>query len=316
MRGHVQAPVPNGLSEFEQGGANWFDGVSPLDSARVYQHVTVASRGETAPACEYRMVTASAAVVWVRHWWAVARGTSAIRHGGRVEGFVQIIDQRKALEAECIRIGERERFRLGEELHDDVCQLMAGLACMLELLGRQVKQVSPHLSSSVNELVSEVQGGLVRTRSLAHGLVPFGLVALGLPAALAELARRTTTCRRVEVVTHFGPNLPVIRPELILHLYRIAQESIGNAVKHGGAGKIVLRLGRRGPGLSMTIRDNGTGISAKPHPYRGVGLDIMRHRAFEIGADLVISSWPRGGTLVTVRLAGSAAKPAVGEINL
>jgi signal transduction histidine kinase len=307
LRAHVESPVPNRLSEFEKGGANWFTRVYPQDSARVRRQLAVAARGEASPAFEYRMVTTGASIVWVRHWWVAKRDGTSSRQRNHVQGFVQIIDERKELEAECIRAGERERHQIGQELHDDVCQVLTGLACMLELLERKIKVSVPNLLTTVHDLVSEVNEGLARTRSLAHGLVPLRLTSLGLSAALEQLAKKTITCRGIEVSTHIGRDIPPLKADQVLHLYRIAQESVGNALKHGHATKITLGLKRLGFGQRLTIRDNGIGMvpGAAGVMVDGVGMDIMRHRAFEIGAEIGFSAAAGGGTLVTVDHPGS-----------
>jgi signal transduction histidine kinase len=304
LRAHVKPPAPNRLAEFERGGINWFESVYPQDLERVHKNIADVVRGETCPAFEYRMVTGKDTIVWVRHWWSTER-----RPGGQVDGFVQVIDERKELEAECIRAGERERHQIGQELHDDVCQVFAGLACMLELFGRKVKTAIPTLTPTVNEMVSELNGGMARARSLAHGLVPLRLAGLGLTAALAELATQTATSRGITVGTHFGRNLRLQSPEQILHLYRIAQEAIGNAVKHGHATRIELSLRRRGGRVSFTVRDNGDGLPPAATRTPGLGLHIMHYRAVAIGADFSIMPGLAGGTVITVNCPSAALRP-------
>ena len=298
--GHVKSPVPDQLSEFTRGGNNWFENVFPADLERVHKNVASMSRGEPSMAFEYRMVNEKAGIVWVRHWWSKDSRSTAARLGGEMEGFVQIIDERKELEAECVRVSEQERHQIGQELHDDVCQILAGLACMLENFGREVKMAIPTMTPTVNELVSQLNGGMERTRSLAHCLVPLRLISLGLPAALAELAKQAHTCWGLTVEITFGRNLFPHQPDQTLHLYRIAQEAISNAVKHGKATKIQLSFRRRGNETVLTIKDNGCGLPSATSQKEGLGLNIMHYRAVEIGGNFSISSPPSGGAIVTV----------------
>ncbi|MBC7366176.1 MAG: sensor histidine kinase [Undibacterium sp.] len=316
LRAHVKSSGPSRLAEFAPGGANWFENVYFLDQERMLHHVAVASRGEPAPALEYRMVTGGATIVWVRHWWVASEGDRANLEGGRVHGFVQIIDERKELEAECIRISERERHHIGQELHDDMCQILAGVSCMLEVFGRRVKTTLPDLAPKVKELVTEVNAGMARARSLAHTLVPSRLVALGLRGALVELARQAGTLRGVTITTDLGSAPMPLQSEEILHLYRIAQEAIGNAVKHGQATRIALKLQLRDGGLSLTICDNGSGLTPDTQQTPGIGLDIMKHRAFEIGADFTICAGEDGGTVVRVDFPGVILKTCSRRIRL
>jgi signal transduction histidine kinase len=300
LRAHVRPPVPNQLAEFERGGADWFENVFPQDIEHVRKNIAGTIPGKPPPAIEYRMVTEKASIVWVRHWWTMDGRAGRSRPGSRMDGFVQVIDERKSLEAECIRVCERERHEIGQELHDDVCQILAGLACMLEIFGRKVRTAIPHLTPTVDEMVGELNGGMVRARSLAHGLVPLRLVGLGLPAALAELAAQTRARRGVAVRTHFSCDLPPSQTEQAIQLYRIAQEAVSNSVKHGRATRIELSLRRRIGGVSLSIRDNGCGLPPASARTEGLGLQIMRYRAVAIGADFLISPGSDGGTTITV----------------
>ena len=181
---------------------------------------------------------------------------------------------------------------------------------MLERFGREAETASPHLAPTFAELVDLVKGGMTRARLLAHGLVPPScLTELGLPEALGELASQTAAQWGITVRTHLGRELAPRRPEHVLHLFRIAQEAISNAVKHGKATVIELGLQNRDQGLTLTIRDNGGGVPAVDFRTDGLGLHSMRYRAAAIGADISIGQVSSGGTIITV----TCQRPGAGD---
>jgi len=213
-----------------------------------------------------------------------------------------VITREKELEAECLRVCERERAAIGQELHDDLCQLLAGMSCMIDVLAKQVTRTRPELHGDFDDLASQLHHGMERTRALSHGLVPARLVEAGLAAALTELARQTGLIRRAEVRLSLTKQLPRHSPEQILHLYRIAQEAIGNALRHGQATRILLSM-RCAKGLcTLAVSDNGRGLPAcSGDQIRGIGLHVMRYRADILGARFCLRSRPGKGVMVSVR---------------
>jgi signal transduction histidine kinase len=204
---------------------------------------------------------------------------------------------------------------MGQELHDDVCQLLAGLACMLEVIGQQAKTALPELTDTFKDLSSQLNDGMERTRSLAHSLVPLRLVNMGLPRALRELATQTKKNFKVQVDAVLPRSIPPHEPNQILHLYRISQEAIGNAIKHGKATEITLELARQRNKMSLTIRDNGSGIPAETSRRQGIGLHVMQYRAGAMGGRCAISSLPGKGStvIITYDVAGAAKRTQTGS---
>lgn len=308
LLGYVITPVPFRLGRFEAFDVNWFDGVHPDDAERVRRNVVEALRGVRSAPFEYRILNGEGDLVWVRHSWSKKMRTTASGSCGYVTGIIQIIDERKKLEAECIRVCERERQLIGQELHDDVCQVLAGLACMLARFGGEIKAVIPYLAPMIDELGSQVNGAMMRARSLAHCLVPLRLVDVGLPTSLDELARQSSASSGLKVMTHYGTDLLPHSAEQILHVYRIAQEAINNATKHSGATRIDVKLKREGNAMCLTVQDNGRGLPLQAAATDGLGLHIMRYRAVAIGGRFTITRAPAGGTLVTVQYPEGVAR--------
>jgi signal transduction histidine kinase len=299
LRGHVESPVPEELMEFESGSMDWFQGIYPSDLAMVRENVVAAGKGMAPPPFEYRMVTEKRGIVWVQHWFSESDGGRRGFSEG-VSGFVQVLDERKLLEAECLSICEREKTAIGQELHDDVCQLLAGLACMLEAIGKKARTAMPELAPTFDDLAGQLNAGMERTRSLAHSLVPMRLVNMGLSRALRELASQAARNFNIKVDVVVPRSLPSQKPEQILHVYRIAQEAISNGFKHGNATEIKVELTRQRNKINLTIRDNGSGMPTGDSRRQGIGLHIMRYRAAAIGGQLAVSSQPRKGSIVSI----------------
>ena len=302
---HVEAPVPPQFREFARGGTDWLKGIYPSDIDAVKKGMSLVARGLEAEPIEYRMVVEKGGIVWVRHSF-MKRGRHSPRSSD-VRGFVQVLDERKRLEAECLRICEREKAAIGQELHDDVCQLLAGVSCMLEAIAQKAKTKIPELIPTFKELSDQLNAGMERTRSFAHSLVPMRLVTLGLPGALQELASQAGRNFNIKVHVSLSRNIPPQEPEQILHLYRIAQESISNAFRHGKADVVHVELRRVGRKMSLTVRDNGCGMPAESTRKQGIGLHIMRYRAGVIGGQIRFSAVPNRGSKVVVTYGGTPA---------
>ena len=215
--------------------------------------------------------------------------------------------ERSALQRELLTISEREKMLISQELHDGLCQNLAGTAMIASLLQRrlaaredpdaeQAKQICDMLSANVNE-----------TRNLAHGLHPVGPEGEGLMNALSQLALTVSNLFHIRCAFRC-PEPVFLRNEIVsTHLYRIAQEAINNARKHGEAERILITL-RNAPsqGITLTIRDNGVGIPRKMPKKKGLGMKSMNHRANEIGATLTLRRAGRRGTVVTCSLVRNA----------
>ena len=209
---------------------------------------------------------------------------------------------RLRLEEEILEISESERQRIGQDLHDDLGQQVAGAVFLSQALARELTLLSSPAAQSASRLMETLQRALDLTRTLARGLHPVAMEVGGLSHALSELVEKTSQL--------FGNHCEFSCPQPVsdldntqaTHLYRIAQESVTNAVKHGRASHIAVSLIETPLTLVLSIRDNGTGFSHPAPKAEGMGLRIMRYRADIIGGDLTLASPPSGGTTVTCTL--------------
>lgn len=226
---------------------------------------------------------------------------------------------RAALEKQMIEVGDKERRRFGHDLHDGLGQQLTGIALLSESLSNQLTaQSSPHApqAGQIASLVTETIGW---TRELARGLSPLTLEIDGLAAALEELAARAT--RLFNIQCHFDCNridLP-ISEDAAIHVYRIVQEAISNSVRHGKAKHVEICAEVESGMLTMTVTDDGSGLSAKTVAEPGIGLRIMQYRANLIGAKLhVARATERGGTIVSCTLSessGNGELPQAEDVN-
>ena len=209
------------------------------------------------------------------------------------------IARRRRLEAEILEISESEQQRIGQDLHDDLGQQLAGISCLSRVLENNLTaQESPEaeLAAKITDLLKNALG---LTRSLARGLHPVALQSGGLMTALDELTQRISEMFRVTCRCKCPP-VPHMDNTMATHLYRIAQEAVTNAVKHGHAREIEIALSFNAHHTVLSVKDDGAGLPAPDPCRKGMGLRIMTYRADMIGGALAIQNdQSNGGTIVT-----------------
>lgn len=217
----------------------------------------------------------------------------------------RVLQERSRLEKELLDAGERERQRLGRDLHDDLGQLLTGIGFLSSAVEKKLSvQMRPE-SRALLEIRGLVQEAIAKTRILSLGLTPVSLGEGGFVGALRELAGVTERVFTVPCAVQCREAIEIDDPQTATNLYRIAQEAISNAVRHGGAKHIVISLALEGDRLRLAVRDDGTGFSENHEAQEGLGLSIMRYRAELVGGALEVSS-SSGGTTVACVASGVA----------
>jgi len=212
-------------------------------------------------------------------------------------------EERKRLEKEILNIGERERRRIGRELHDSIGQQFTGIAFMMKALEQKLADKLPDKATDAQEIKNLVNQAMDQTRGLAKGLHPIDLDAGSLTAALQELATTTERMFGVRCDLKCDEFVPVDDAEIATHLYRITQEAITNAIKHGKTKNIQVEFACKKGKVVLSVENDGLDFPDKLEPKStGMGLKIMDHRADIIGASLEITKAPQGGTIVTCTL--------------
>lgn len=208
---------------------------------------------------------------------------------------------RKALEAELISISEREHRRVGHDLHDGVCQELSGVRFSLEAISKK-RRKGTVLREQMDHLTGAIERAVHHIRLLSRGLAPLELEGGNLAAALDELAANTSALFRVECTVKSRGRSHRLEIEKAINIFRIAQEAIQNAIKHGDATRIRIDLDLVEGSLAIT--DNGNGIKDDPPvpaPGSGMGLKIMRHRADAIQGAVAVERLAAGGVRVVCR---------------
>jgi signal transduction histidine kinase len=213
-------------------------------------------------------------------------------------GMVRDITLRKRLEREILEISGREQRRIGQDLHDSLCQHLAGIGFMAKVLEKKITAGLPVDASHSAEMVALIDQAITLTRGFARGLNPVRLESDGLMVALAELAANTE--RLFGVRCRFEHDEPILIDDnsFATHLYRIVQEALNNAIKHGKAGTIDITFQSDGKINTLTVKDDGVGMGGTPSQGKGMGLNIMNYRASMIAATLEVRSHEDGGTAV------------------
>jgi signal transduction histidine kinase len=213
-----------------------------------------------------------------------------------VLGIVRDVTRRKRLEREILEISNREQRRIGQDLHDSLCQHLAGIGFMGKVLEKKVSTSIPVDVADVREIVDLIDQAITLTKGYARGLNPVELQAEGLMVALTKLAENVR--RLFGVTCTFSCETPIFihNNEMATHLYRIVQEAINNAIKHGKATTITISLEKKGASGLLTVSDNGFGVRKGLGRGKGMGLSIMRYRASMFGASLDIRSRVNAGT--------------------
>jgi PAS domain S-box-containing protein len=283
----------------------WHALPSGEDQARIEEAREEARLHRSLYAVEFRIKRVdNGDIRWIRVYgrWYYNESDEAIR-------FLAIsfdITQRKELERQLLDITNETERSIGQELHDSVGQEITGLGLMAKTLAERLpeagaeRRLAMRLVAGLNQLHDQI-------RALAHGLIPVEMETKGLSAALDDLV--ASTREQTGVTIRFECPEWIEMPDHVasLELYRIAQEAISNALRHGRPRTIHVAILSQPEGLCLRIQDDGVGLAQQPKESKGLGIRIMEHRAALIGGMLRLKPAEEGGTVVTVLLPGRKA---------
>jgi signal transduction histidine kinase len=224
----------------------------------------------------------------------------------------------RQLERRILEVADAERKRIGHDLHDGLGQQLLGAAFMSKTLETKLREAdSPH-AGSAGTIVETINGSLSFTRDLARTLSSLTVTSDDFPTAMAGLAQTTEKLFGVTCQFHRDADLVAPTKDQAEHLYRLAQEAVNNAIKHGRASRIEIVWQRlTSAGQILRIFDNGRGFEPQsaPPPARtngsgGIGLRVMRYRAELIGGALRVERCGAGGMLVACEFSPRAVVSA------
>ncbi len=209
------------------------------------------------------------------------------------------ITERERLEREMLEISEREQRRIGQDLHDSLCQHLTGTALAGQSLAEKLAARDLPEAAAAHKVVDLVEEAISLARGMAKGLHPVEMTSEGLMQALEEFC--VTTSELFAVDCHFDCQMPVLieSQSTAIHLYRIAQEGVSNAIKHGRPSRIVVQLEEVEEGTQLMISDNGLGMADTGGAKTGMGLRIMADRAKMIGGRFRVEPGRFGGAELT-----------------
>jgi signal transduction histidine kinase len=244
-------------------------------------------------------LTSYAIFVWLLARWRSSLLQMDERVRLRTADLQEEILERMRLEKEMTEVTERERRRLGHDLHDSLCQHLTGTALTAQVLRAKLASKLSDEAIDAGKLVELIEEGIDLTRSLARGLFSPDLEQGGLAVALEGLAHNTQERTGIHCEFYHDENQTEAADAAVLtQFYRIAQEAVANAVKHARARRIVIELDAADEELKLNIFDDGVGLGDASET-NGLGLKMMRHEANLIGADFRAARNSPAGTVIS-----------------
>ncbi len=208
-------------------------------------------------------------------------------------------ERRQRLEREVLEISEREQRRIGGELHDSLGQQLTGIAILTKVLEQKLQRQESSEAEDAKEIALLVNQAVEETRQLSRGLHPVALDEKGLMSALQALAMTTESLFRVSCVFRCDRPVLVRNASMAVHLYRIAQEAVTNAIRHGDPQNILIELSEQDDRATLTVLNDGRDFPEALPEHDSMGLQVMSHRAEMIDGALDIQPNSAGGTRVT-----------------
>ena len=236
-----------------------------------------------------------------RKAWTVVRFAPLRDGSGAITGVIAMLNditERKELERRLLNISEHEQQRIGQDLHDGLSQMLSGIVFLNDSLREKlVARALPEAAEAgrVGELLAQTQRDL---RQVARGLQPVASAPEGLGVALTNLVKSVSERGDIACRFHCPRPVPVDDPGTATHLFRIAQEAVSNAIRHGHPKQIVVALTEKKGSLVLQVQDDGRGFRPARVREAGMGLRIMKSRSEAIRAQIEIHPAEPRGTLV------------------
>ncbi len=208
-------------------------------------------------------------------------------------GVIVDMSEQQKLQREILQIPVSEQRRIGQELHDGLGQQLTGLGLLATSLVNKASKIEHDLA---RRLADGLQDAIAQVRALSRGLMPVDIDAEGFMSALQNLIDDVGAHSRIAIELVIDAPLRIVDDACAMHLYRIAQEAINNALKHAEASRIEVRLGIDGNRGFISILDDGRGFDRERALGDGLGLRIMQHRCGLIDAQFTLATSPGAGT--------------------
>jgi len=293
----IEAALGFSQREWLEDPVRWYQQIHPDDKMRWSVEAAEMFLSGRPLRSSYRVIARDGKTLWFQCEAKMIR-----REDGRpwfIHGVGFDITERKGLEEAILEISAREQRRIAQDLHDGLGQHLTGIAFMSKVLEEKLSDRSLPEAVEAAKIVRMVNQAIDNTRELARGLHPVPAEPLGLMSALRRWASDVEELFNIRCRFQCPKPLAIRDANMATHLYRIAQEAVHNAIRHGKSGDIVVSLsGKNGTG-TLSIRDDGDGFQKKQEGHPGVGLSIMNYRADMVGGSLKVQPNEDRGVTVT-----------------
>jgi PAS domain S-box-containing protein len=281
--------------ELYQSPDAWLASIHPEDRQQVLQAMGVQqASGEYNQ--KYRIVRPDGTLRWIRD------RTFPIRDGSgkviRIVGIAEDITEQHQLESQILEISDREQARIGQDLHDSLCQKLVSIAFDNNSLEQKLADQKSPEAETVRQIALILDDAITEARLMARGLFPVQLETSGLGLALQQLTAGVSGRLKIDCRLECPQPVFVRDNSVATHLYRIVQEAVNNAVRHGRANVITVELKTTDSRIELRVTDNGIGLRSTSKRVGGMGLHIMNYRARTIGGVLSIEQANGRGTTV------------------
>ena len=325
---YVSANWPRVLGHAEQEvvGGNFSRFVHPDDHPACYAFLErIVTTGAPEGGIEYRVIHADG-----RQFWHTSSIIPVKREDGRIIGYVGVahdITRLKQTQAElhaantqlaallasreaelrqatdeALTAAQSEAGRIGQDIHDSLCQDLIGLSRLAETATPSHDRCDPSCGKVLNQIREHAAQLADVARDFSHNLTLHELEVQTLPEAIETLARRTNQMFHTETETNISDNLDFLTPEQNIHLYRIIREAIANAVKHAKASHIWIDLVHESHRLAVSVSNDGTALADAALRHDGLGMRQMRMRASLLNGELVLRDNGRNQTLLELTI--------------
>jgi PAS domain S-box-containing protein len=293
----IEAALGFSQSEWLEDPVRWYQQIHPDDKMRwSFEAAEMFLSGKPLRS-SYRVIARDGKTLWFQCEAKMIR-----QEDGRpwfIHGVGFDITERKSLEETILKISATEQRRIAQDLHDGLGQHLTGIAFMSKVLEEKLADKSLPEAAEAAKIVKMVNQAIENTRQLARGLHPVAAEPLGLMSALRKWANEVEELFHIRCTFRCSKPLPIRDPNLATHLYRIAQEAVHNAIRHGKSRNIEVGLSRKNETGTLTIRDDGEGFQKQEAAQPGVGLSIMNYRADMVGGSLKVQPNEDRGVTVT-----------------
>ncbi len=206
------------------------------------------------------------------------------------------------LEKEILTASGRERYRIGQYLHDDLAQQMVGIDALCSLLRNRLRQQNNPEVKLIEEIQEYIRGAHEKTRAVSRGLCPLRMEENGLSSGISEYVVQIEKIYGIDCeFRNLNTDVMIYNSQIAINMFYIVQEAVTNGIKHGGADRIIISYSSNDDKIYLSIEDNGSGFDIAQIKSTGIGLEIMKYRARAIGGSLEIESVPGKGTQVLIR---------------